>query len=193
MSNELEWIKTEDVNIPILNGRRLASKKSYLKEAEAWADRLQLVRNRLVVLGLAAGKHIEVLQAKYPNKEICVFESVEEIVNKVSVDVLVFTEVAELINYVYSQWGASFQIVIHPTSGQAHSDLYAEISQKLTGRTKESLECIFQLQGEKVEWQEGEDNVIIVDRQLYSKIASGTKKEDLDRYYKTKLIAEILK
>lgn len=193
MSNSLEWIETDGAQIPVLDGRRLASKKSYQKEAEAWVDRLQLVRNKLVVLGLAAGKHIEVLQERYPNKEICVFESVEEIVQKVNVSAKVFTKEEELMEFVYSNWGASFQIVIHPTSGQAHSDLYAEISQNLTGRSKESLQKIFQWQGEELHWQEGEDPCIVVDRQLYAKIAGGTKKENPDLYYKTKLIAEILK
>lgn len=191
MSYDVEWIESPVGLIPKVNHRQLCSKKDPKGEASIWVERLQLVKARVVVLGLAGGYHVSALKNKYPEKEIIVFEHIEEISRKIKTNALLYTDIEKLLGDLYLNGEGSFQVVFHPASYALHRELYDQYLKVLTGRDIQYRDQILGLLGMKGSLNPGVE--LSIDRDFHKNLSLETEKQKTDFYYISKMTAEILK
>lgn len=191
MPNSIEYIESEYGLIPKVNHRQLASRKNPVAEAELWSDRVQVVRETILVLGLGAGFHIKALAVKYPDKNIYVYENEEDIKSKFGDSFNVSGDKKALIQSLYNASEGQFQILTHPASYAVHKLDYDLFLKEVTGRSKNLRGDVLEAMGIDVNLENLPD--LQLDRDVFSHLTPSLTSSNREFYYINKIVSEILK
>ena len=191
MPNALEFVESEFGPIPVLNGRRLASKRNPIAEARSWVERQDRKSSDLIVFGFGAGFHIEELQKDKEAKSFLIFELNEEIAEYAKTKGYeVITTKEKLLQIVEQSFPSDFQVLFHQPSIQQQMQDYDEALYYLCGRKKEGLEKALKRISLEIDTNNELDSRLFLDRDL----ASYCKAKPMDRNYNLlNVLAEILK
>ncbi|MEC9281913.1 MAG: hypothetical protein VX642_04325 [Bdellovibrionota bacterium] len=191
MADALEFVESEFGPIPVLNGRRLASKRKPLAEARSWVERQDRKCDEFIVFGFGAGFHIDELKKTKDAKSFLIFEinlEIAEFAKTKGYEVI--TNKEELLNIVEQSFKGGFQVLFHQASIQQHTEEYEEALFYLSGRNKEGLERALNRISLSLDSKREMENKIFLDREL----VNYSKALPMDRNYNLlNVLAEILK
>ena len=184
----IEWLDSQSGPVPLIDGKKLASPRKAEQEASLWANKLEIVRDRIVLMGLGSGHYAKALRAHAKVLEIIIYEPEPEITQRVSVDEKVFSNLGDLFLFLYSGKRKPFQILYNPRYYMVAKKRFDLDTAYLTGRLKEGLRLALETSfGNQQDFNQD----VVIDRDIVKNLSKENGETYLGRL--ASLNAEILK
>lgn len=191
MADAVEFVESEFGPIPVINGRRLASKRNPIGEARSWVERQDQKSKDFVVFGFGAGFHIDELQKSKEAQSFIIFElnpAIATFAKTKGYEVISNSD--DLLNLLEQNFPKGFQVLFHQPSIQPQMEEYEEALFHICGRKINGLERALNRISQTLSPMKDVNDKLFLDREL----ASCSESKPMDRNYNLlNVLAEILK